>query len=227
MMQDLSDTSPNTFTTSWVATSEFPHHYRVRRCAIIPDVVLTPEDELVITNRIGYRPVPPPNLSQLARFMEIHHAQHAPENGDMDDNSEIGSVERSDTNPEEERDESAESGKSDISDNEGKEPKENENSVVDINFDNDNYNTDLEQSTIDVPIRSRRPSWNIDIPHMTDIEYLRLRTPTTTPGLSPFSEQISPSLRPPPSFLQSKSPCSGSPFEDPSPREGTKPFVWT
>jgi hypothetical protein len=56
-----------------------PFSYRSRRSALIPnDVSLSPEEEVIIADRIGYRPIPPPGAIESKWFTAVSGPKWAP-----------------------------------------------------------------------------------------------------------------------------------------------------
>lgn len=168
-----------------------PLSYRSRRSALIPnDVSLSPEEEVLVADRIGYRPVPPPGASESTWFATVTTPNWAPKplKSQCEEESHDAAADPSPERTVFSR------GCAHVEKARRSQKTTTENRNARALYDNDVQvaaQLDQEKSeataTAKAASRYRQLSWRIDIPHMSEVQPLgnRARPPPPPPTTSP------------------------------------------
>lgn len=149
--------------------------YRNRRSALIPNnVSLSPEDELLIAHRIGYRPVPPPGAMESQWFTTITNTTWGPKPTGPQGNDGQHDDDKARTK--------ALMFRGQFDDESGWRLPLKVNRIRSQVLGNTDSPEIPDQSEIR-PSRQRRTSWKIDIPHMSEIQPLRSRSLSLFPSI--------------------------------------------
>ncbi|PGH23445.1 hypothetical protein AJ80_02555 [Polytolypa hystricis UAMH7299] len=214
-----------------MSTTEYTYSHRSRRSALIPPgVVLSSEEEALITQRIGYRPIPPPTtLSSNWTTQGISSTVSTPSEN-RTQHSELP-PEPADAAGDELKDLRGRFQAHHLGGSAGQSKPQVNSTTVTTRAPELFKNTSgtIPQQRQWSANRRRQPSWKIDIPHMSEIQTLQTRSPaTSTSSMSANSETTSPWIRQDTRTLPRAQTKYGSiPVGEISPRGTREAFVWS